>query len=179
MRNFAAIIISVLYLFVQTGCASIISGKTQDVEILSNPPGATVLVDGMMAGYTPMTKEFKRKKRHEVVLKKEGYIDETRMTKRGYNWWNMGNILIGGIIGIIIDFATGAVYSVEPETIHIQMLEGQSTLEFAQGSGGEVRVAKGSAMEDINSIEKLGELKDKGLITDEEFAKKKAEILNL
>lgn len=185
-NKFLTVICLTVFSLSQTGCASIVSGKTQDVMISSNPPGATVYVNGMNVGQTPLTKEFKRKKRHKVELKKVGYIDEMRMTKRGYNWWNAGNIILGGIIGIIIDFATGAVYSVEPEELNVSLMEGNSSLSTNASSvtageaASEVRVASRPAyVDEVASIEKLGELKEKGLITDEEFQKKKEEILGL
>ena len=110
-------------LFFQTGCASIVSGKSQDVSIRSNPPGAAVEIDGMSMGKTPFTTELRRKKRHQIKVIKEGYLEESRVTKKGFNWWFAGNVLIGGIIGIIIDFATGAVYNVDPDEINVSLVQ--------------------------------------------------------
>lgn len=181
-KNNVLVWLLIALMFVMNGCASIISGKYQDVEIKSNPSGAMVLVNGMQVGKTPLVTEMKRKKRHEIKFQKEGYVDEIRMTKRGYNWWNAGNIILGGIIGIIIDFATGAVYSVEPEELNVSLLEGQSSIEIENAAEGEVKTGTAvtpGPMEQINSVEKLAELKEKGILTEEEFQLKKKEILNV
>ncbi|MSR77647.1 MAG: PEGA domain-containing protein [Candidatus Omnitrophica bacterium] len=102
-----------------TGCASIVSGKQEDVTIHSEPAGAEVYVDDLKIGTTPMIASLKRKKHHTVKFKKEGYQEELRTTGRGFNWWFTGNLILGGIIGIIVDFATGAVYKVKPQEVNV------------------------------------------------------------
>ncbi len=121
MKKFLSVTLAVAIMSLQTGCASIISGKHQDIYIRSNPLGADVLIDGTPAGKTPVTTEVKRKRRHEIKITKEGYVEEIRLTKKGYNWWNVGNLVLGGIIGIMIDFATGAVYSVSPDEVNVAL----------------------------------------------------------
>ena len=121
-RLISVVAIATLF-FGQTGCATIVSGKSQDVTIRSNPAGAKVLIDGMMAGTTPLLADLKRSKRHEIKIVKEGYVEEMRGTKRGFNWWFAGNIIFGGIIGIIVDFATGGVYKVEPDVFNVELTE--------------------------------------------------------
>ncbi len=121
MRQFLCGCLTISILFSQVGCASIISGKSQDISVRSNPLGAAVTVDGMSAGTTPLTTEVKRKRRHQIQVTKEGYVSETRATKKGFNWWFCGNLILGGIIGIIVDFATGAVYKVEPDEINVPL----------------------------------------------------------
>ena len=127
MKKLLSGYLAIVILCFQTGCASIVSGKEQDISIRSNPMGADVTIDGMPVGKTPVTTEVKRKRRHQIKVTKEGYIEETRVTKKGFNWWHMGNILIGGIIGIIVDFATGAVYSVDPDEINVALVPTSET----------------------------------------------------
>lgn len=127
MKRKISLFVTIAFLLTQTGCASIVSGRQQDISVRSNPEGAAVEIDGMPVGKTPVTTEVKRKRRHQIKLTKEGYMEETRSTKRGFNWWFIGNVLIGGIIGIIVDFSTGAVYSVSPEELNIKLTEGQTT----------------------------------------------------
>ncbi len=170
-----------LSLLFQNGCASIISRSEQDVQIRSNPAEASVEIDGMRYGSTPVMAKLKRKSRHEVKVSKEGFHPETRLTGRGFNWWFMGNIILGGIIGIIIDFATGAVYSVKPDEINISL---EANPKAAQETKTTVNTTATAAKESISqvsaniaSLEKLTELKEKGYITDAEFQTKKKELL--
>lgn len=113
----------VVFLITQTGCASIVSHRSQDFKVHSTPSGADIYIDDAKVGQTPMIASLKRKKRHEIRVVKEGFVEENRSTKRGFNWWFAGNIIFGGIIGIIVDFCTGAVYDVEPEEMNVTLTE--------------------------------------------------------
>lgn len=59
-------------LLVLGGCVS-----TKEVAITSEPEGATILIDGVPIGMTPVTKHlsFSGDEGHTVLLKKEGYED--------------------------------------------------------------------------------------------------------
>lgn len=121
MKKALALMLILSHSLVMSGCASIVSGRHQDVQIVSNPPGADVTIDSVKRGSTPMVVSLKRSERHVVKLSKDGYAEETIGTKKGFNWWMTANILIGGIVGIIIDFATGATYKVKPEEINVEL----------------------------------------------------------
>lgn len=115
----ASIIISLL--MGQAGCATIVSGKTQDVMIRSNPSGAMVKIDEIVSGTTPMVANLVRKKRHAISISKNGFQEINQATTRGFNGWYLGNIILGGIIGLITDPITGAMYDVEPEEINVTL----------------------------------------------------------
>ena len=54
-------IISLLLLSVTlTGCATVVHGTTQKIPIASSPPGATVLIDDVPVGVTPMVATVSR-----------------------------------------------------------------------------------------------------------------------
>ena len=103
------------------GCATIVSGKTQDVTVRSNPSGAKVLVDVMMQGTTPLVANLIRKKRHTLEISKEGYGRDVRATTRGFNWWYLGNLILGGVIGLIVDPITGAIFDVNPDSVYVEL----------------------------------------------------------
>lgn len=107
-----------------TGCATIISGKHQDVPMNSDPSGAIILVNGVERGTTPATIELRRKDDHEVTFEKAGYLPKTQWMQTKTNGWIFGNIILGGIIGIIIDWSTGAKNKFEPEELNIQLSQG-------------------------------------------------------
>lgn len=119
-KNVTIFVLSII-LVVQSGCATVVSGKTQDVMIRSTPTGATVFIDEMAYGTTPLVAKLIRKKRHTIQLKKEGYGEVTRVTTRGFNGWYLGNIILGGLIGLIVDPITGAMYDIKPEEINVTM----------------------------------------------------------
>ncbi len=123
MKKVLSVFLMVVMLSLETSCASYMRGTQQGIDVFSNPKGADVTVDGRFVGKTPLTAQVKRKRRHQIKIMKEGYVEDSRFTKKGFNWWFVGNLLIGGIVGIIIDFATGAVYTVEPKKVQFQLIE--------------------------------------------------------
>lgn len=129
MRNGFIVVLMAIIAVSQNGCATVVSGKTQDVMIRSNPPGATVKIDEIVMGTTPMVANIVRKKRHAISISKPGYQEVSQGTTRGFNGWYLGNILLGGIIGLIVDPITGAMYDVEPGEINVSLPEGAVTPE--------------------------------------------------
>jgi hypothetical protein len=56
-----------------SACASFEKGKPQEVVILSFPTEASVYIDGVATGITPMTVGLPRKLTHEIRLEQEGF----------------------------------------------------------------------------------------------------------
>ena len=56
-----------------TGCASLRDGLPQEVVILSFPSEASVYINGVATGITPLEIELPRKLNHEIRLEKAGY----------------------------------------------------------------------------------------------------------
>lgn len=98
-----------------TSCASIISGTTQDIVVSSNAPHATLTVNNEDAGELPSGARVARKQRNILKVSAPGYQTRIETLDKGLNPWVFGNILIGGIVGIIIDFVSGAVYKFDDE----------------------------------------------------------------
>ena len=104
--SFAAICLS--------GCASIVSGTSQEIKVVTNPPGANcqfvregsviARVDNTPGGVTI------RKTKHDITLKctKEGYQEATYLNHSGAAGATFGNIILGGGIGWAIDSASGS-----------------------------------------------------------------------
>jgi diacylglycerol kinase family enzyme len=111
---------AIALLFV-TGCASIVSGTKQEVAFRSTPPGATVTVDGENHGGTPMTLKLSRKSRHEVSFALDGYQPYEMSLTKSLNGWYFGNILFGGIIGLVVDAANGAMYKLTPKQVEAML----------------------------------------------------------
>jgi hypothetical protein len=96
-----------------SGCASIMKGSTQNIAITSPPAtGAHCTLTnprGSWTVVTPGTVEVKRSKANiEIVCRREGFQDATAFIPSGFQNWTTGNLLIGGVIGLGIDSATGA-----------------------------------------------------------------------
>jgi PEGA domain len=96
-----------------TGCATIISGTHQEVKINSLPAGAAVTVDGAPRGVTPVVLKLSRRPSHTLTLQKDGFQPESCIINSGFNGWFLGNILLGGVIGMAVDGIDGASSKLE------------------------------------------------------------------
>lgn len=106
-----------------TGCASLISGGVQPVQINSSPPDVTVEIFDKSTGtcvlksQTPCIASLKsgsgyfKAAEYTIRFSKPGYIPQEDSIKTSISGWYWGNILFGGVIGLfIVDPATGAMW---------------------------------------------------------------------
>ena len=114
-----------------TSCATIFSGTKQNVRFSSNPPSALVFIDDVEVGKTPFEMKLNRKSEHSVKMELDGYQTyQTRLTQK-FNGWCVGNIFIGGLIGIVVDVSTGAMYNLSPNVINADMSNGTFDVQSA------------------------------------------------
>jgi len=119
MFKFAATCIAGLLL---SGCATIMhGGGSQTIGVSSTPSGATVAVDNVERGVTPLSVELKRNQPHTLVFSLEGYDGASATTSKKVSGWVWGNIVFGGLIGLVVDFASGGVYNIVPENVHADL----------------------------------------------------------
>ncbi|HEY3220250.1 MAG TPA: PEGA domain-containing protein [Gemmatimonadales bacterium] len=114
-------------------CATIMHGTSQGVSINSQPTGAAVSVDGNAVGTTPVAANLKRKSSHKIVVTMSGYQPYELVTTRKTSGWVWGNIVFGGLIGLIVDASTGGLYEVRPETVSAQLAQGTNRALMHQG----------------------------------------------
>lgn len=110
-----------------SGCASIISKSMYPVTINSHPDEANILVKDerglqMYKGQTPATltlaagEAYFHAKSYTVTFSKPDYEKQTAVIKAGLDGWYIGNIVFGGLIGVlIVDPLTGAMFSLPKE----------------------------------------------------------------
>lgn len=120
----SVIAFSMLSVFLLSSCATIISGSRQTVKISSEPSSATVYINEVEIGKTPIERSLKRNQEYNLVIKLDGYQQYETLISKEFNAWYLGNILFGGIIGLIIDPITGALYKLSPEELNAQLDNG-------------------------------------------------------
>ena len=94
------------------GCATLFRGDKQKIKMVTDPPGATLAVDGK-SYTTPTRVVLKRNKPHEVTITKEGYQGLTFKLKAN---WDAGGaaavvadiVVPGGSVMFAIDTLVGA-----------------------------------------------------------------------
>ena len=101
-------------LVVLTGCSSIIEGRSQEIVINTNPPGAscTLMRNDMPIGTVAPTPSaiLIEKTKYDILVKcdKDGYQEATYFNHSGAAGATFGNIVLGGGIGWAVDSATGS-----------------------------------------------------------------------
>lgn len=148
------ILLSALSLFVLlTSCATIISGSKQKVSFTSTPAKAIVFVNNINLGVTPFEAKLKRAvKTHNVKIVLEGYKPyETQLTRK-FNGWYIGNIAFGGIIGLIVDASTGAMYKISDSEVNVSLENNVAMTKTVDGLNVAV------VMEVNENLEKVGQL---------------------
>ncbi len=104
-----------------SGCASIIHGSSQEIALQSNPSGAAVAVNGVRNAQTPATLSLPRKSAHSLEVTLDGYRPFQIQLQRSTSGWVWGNIAFGGLIGLVVDASTGAMYKLTPEQVSAQL----------------------------------------------------------
>lgn len=103
------------------GCATIISSPRQPVAVRSDPARAAIYVDGVPSGTTPAVLTLARNTPHTVRFALEGYRPLELRLERRVNGWVWGNILLGGLVGLVVDASTGAMYRLSPEQLEASL----------------------------------------------------------
>lgn len=125
--RFVAGIVSLTVVIV--GCASIMTGGRSELNVSSYPPGAKIFLNDRSVGKTPTLVPIPGKKaaNYKLRIELDGYQPYEIALTRRVSGWVWGNLLLGGLIGLAIDWATGGMYVFEPK--HINPM-----LELAGGS---------------------------------------------
>ena len=134
-------------LFSVSGCASIIKGSgPQGIYFKSEPPEAQVRVIDLRNGNvvadakTPNPVLLKKGAgyfkyaKYNVEISKEGYDKKyVKIEGDASGWYIGGNLLFGGLIGyLIVDPATGAMWTLNPEEVNVllQLTGGTDPIGF-------------------------------------------------
>jgi len=103
-------------------CATIVHGRSQELEILSKPEGARVTIEP--AGVeltTPGVVKLERKHDQLVTYELDGYEPRARQVTAQISGWFFVNLILGGLIGMAVDFGTGGAYYLEPDPVTVEL----------------------------------------------------------
>jgi hypothetical protein len=166
-KTFTSSLLSLVLSGFLFSCASIVHGPSQSIDLTSQPSGAKILIDGIEYGITPASVELMRKgrlkgenvekKEYAVSIEMPGYYPYELKIKREMDGWFLGNLIFGGIIGIIVDASSGAMYKLTPDQIIAQM--GQTTAMSMKNMEDRIYVAVSlnpdPSWERIGALEKM------------------------
>jgi len=135
MRSAISVLLMILLASASSGCGLIFGGTRQPVGITSVPDEAKVTTTEGVVYTTPTSFQLERKDNYVLIVEKEGYQSATVQINRQI----MGGIVVldvlCGLVGVVIDAATGAWYKLVPKTASVTLtkaadvVEGPDTIE--------------------------------------------------
>jgi hypothetical protein len=109
-------------------CATIINGTNQAVSVNSEPMRASVVINRsnwhgspVFEGTTPANCRLSRSNAYDVVVTMPGYREETIHIDKTFSFVFLGNLLLGGVPGMIVDLITGAYNDLKPTSINVSL----------------------------------------------------------
>jgi hypothetical protein len=107
------------------GCASVTRGFNDQVQFNSNPPEAQVRTSMGHVCVTPCALQFSRKDEFVAVFSKPGFETQqiavhTRLAPGGAAGF-AGNVLVGGVVGMGVDAASGATLDHCPNPVTVTL----------------------------------------------------------
>ena len=136
------------------------------------------MIDNQQHIVTPATVPLARDQSHSFLFKKEGYQDDSFVITSSTSGWVWGNVLLGGLVGGVVDFASGGARKLSQDSVHVTL----TPLPTAQTPAPALVPAvltepdpNGGQTE--TKLRELKSLLDKGLITKEEYEQKRSALL--
>ncbi|MFN0316838.1 MAG: hypothetical protein ACKVQA_17610 [Burkholderiales bacterium] len=102
--------------FVLASCATIIKGGKQEIHVATDPSGAQCELkrNGQVLGVVNPTpgsvSVSKGADSIEVACTKDGHLPGTEYISSSFNSVTFGNLIIGGLVGVVVDASSGANY---------------------------------------------------------------------
>ena len=124
----SAAILAALHL---CACATVVQGKSDTVELTSQPSGADVLfedADGereSVACTTPCEAELRRTATWNATVSLPGHTPYRYQLRPGIGGSGpagmAGNLIAGGVVGAMVDSRTGAMKDLSPNPVHVTL----------------------------------------------------------
>ena len=133
--------IAIVFSSLVSSCATIFGYSSYPISVNSNPVGATVSITDkkgkeVFKGASPTTITLKSgagyfsKAEYQVRIFSAGYNEQIIPVNYKLNGWYFGNILIGGVLGmLIVDPITGAMWKLDTAPINVTLSRSTVFLE--------------------------------------------------
>jgi hypothetical protein len=108
------------------GCATVTRGTSQTFKIDSTPTGAQVAMSNGQNCVTPCKLKLKRRPGFTATFTKEGFETQTVKVDSelhgGGAAAGAGNLLLGGVIGGLVDGSNGSLNSLSPNPLQVTLV---------------------------------------------------------
>jgi hypothetical protein len=144
-------VIAAAAMALSSGCASIISGRHANVAIDTYPTAAHVTIHDksgreVAAVNTPAVVSLERNGKwflpaqYTATIEAPGYQTTQVPIRSTINPWILGNVVVGGIPGLIVDDATGACWKPQRDAIRQQLVPAAYAQQPPLSPGSEVAI---------------------------------------
>lgn len=108
-----------------SSCATIFKGSSADVRVNSTPSNADIYINGIDKGQTPSSLTLARDDNYVLTFKKDGYEEVKLEVNKKFDGATtiLGNLVSFFLLGVVVDVASGAAYSLEPADVSANMEE--------------------------------------------------------
>ncbi|MFI5263894.1 MAG: PEGA domain-containing protein [Candidatus Kapaibacterium sp.] len=121
MKKITSLLLLVLFVCFES-CAAILSSDHAKLNVDSDPQGARIIVNGEAMGKTPAQLSLDKKKDQTIIFRLDGYENRTAVVASSAGvGWIICDILLGGLIGIVIDAATKSWDVLEKDSIKVTL----------------------------------------------------------
>src|SRR5690606_18412236 len=118
MRKLMQAGLSVAPVAAVAGCGALFNSGPAKVTFTSSPEGAEVWVNGMRRGTTPLVLDLQKNQDYTVIFKKPGHADVAVTVSKKVGAGYVVLDVLGGLLPVIIDAATGSWYVLSTNTVH-------------------------------------------------------------
>lgn len=123
MNKFGLAALAALALPCLGGCATVINGTSQSYKFQTDPGGAKVATTSGVSCVSPCEMELKRRTDFRADVTREGYKPVYVLVQSRTGGAAVGNLLLGGLIGGVVDGANGASNHLYPNPLSLRMVE--------------------------------------------------------
>ncbi|MFN3169495.1 MAG: translation initiation factor 2 [Hyphomicrobiales bacterium] len=118
-----------------SGCATVTRGTTNEVSFESTPSGATVLTSLQQTCVTPCMLEVARNQSFTATFNLEGFeprtVPVTTQVAGAGAAGMAGNLILGGVVGVVVDASTGAMNEHVPNPVIVTFGESAEPIDPA------------------------------------------------
>lgn len=141
MRKIGRIIGLFVLISYLMSCATLFSGSSDTVSILSEPSSAKVYVNGNYVGNTPVSNVLKRDKDYNILVKKDGYEPGNATLTRSFNAVAILNLI--NLLCWVVDAVTGAMWKFDQTAVTVTLEKSKATATYTYSPG---KVVAGAGM---------------------------------
>jgi len=134
-----------------SGCATIFTGTEANVKVNATPAAATIVIKAQTGqvfyqGEVPAEVKLPKKNTYSVEVSLTGYKTQSILIGQNVEGWFWGNLCLGGVVGMVIDWATGGMWDLNPKQIDAKLVvamtngaSGPAVVFYARDDQGQLR----------------------------------------